>query len=549
MRYTCELHLSPRNPSYITRSRHGIWYFQLWITEFDEYGLDSRRKLFRKSLRTRSRRKALKLARRWWIKMADDSKERTTLEIIEEMEQAIAREPHLYNLGAKIVEKIETWGIDENDSFQMDSFFESLTPPQQEAYIFYLESRQKAREKADKQTAQTSTTATHHPSSKTSQKVPRPRYDEQDPSIEQMLHEWLKTLSDLKPSTTEEYERMGQLFVRILRESNEKVSPSVSEVSPQMIREYQAIIERIPKYTKTCDLTVAQIKKLNGPPRSQGTIRNTYRNMALFLKWVDGRGYPLDPLALKAMTPSARTKITDKKDREFFDDGELKQLFESERYRHGKFKRACDYWAPLIALFTGARLGEIAQLYVDDIYKAEEGWIFDLNEQDDKSLKTKSSARLVPIHKKLVELGLLEFREHQKAQGHKKMFPDEKRSPAGKFALYSKRFGTFRKSVGASPRHDKEFRDFHSFRYLVRTRLVEANVEEVIIDQIFGHLTPGQSIGATVYTKSDRLPAKFKAIRKLKYDIDFDKIRNWKHHRFHKDVEARKREARRQSRS
>jgi integrase len=63
------------------------------------------------------------------------------------------------------------------------------------------------------------------------------------------------------------------------------------------------------------------------------------------------------------------------------------------------------FWVPLIALYSGMRLGEIIQLQRADV-KAESGvWYFDVNKGDGKTLKTASSKRKVPIHRALIELG------------------------------------------------------------------------------------------------------------------------------------------------
>lgn len=70
-------------------------------------------------------------------------------------------------------------------------------------------------------------------------------------------------------------------------------------------------------------------------------------------------------------------------------------------------------WIPLIALFTGARLEEIAQLQVDDVrIDALRGNVpiirfTDLG--DDQALKTDAARRDVPIHKELIKAGLLRF--------------------------------------------------------------------------------------------------------------------------------------------
>ncbi|MBP1184177.1 hypothetical protein [Methylobacterium sp. PvR107] len=68
------------------------------------------------------------------------------------------------------------------------------------------------------------------------------------------------------------------------------------------------------------------------------------------------------------------------------------------------------YWFPLIALFSGARRTEIAQLKIGDIRQGDGGiWYLDItNEGADQNLKTVSSARSVPVHRELIRLGLLD---------------------------------------------------------------------------------------------------------------------------------------------
>ena len=51
------------------------------------------------------------------------------------------------------------------------------------------------------------------------------------------------------------------------------------------------------------------------------------------------------------------------------------------------------HWIPLIALFTGARLGEIAQLLTDDVRQLHGHWVFHITEEgdDEKNVKTEGS--------------------------------------------------------------------------------------------------------------------------------------------------------------
>jgi hypothetical protein len=59
------------NPSYLLKSRHGIWYFQIQIPK--KFSSTLKRQLFRKSLKTTNRLQALKKSRLWWLKMEENN--------------------------------------------------------------------------------------------------------------------------------------------------------------------------------------------------------------------------------------------------------------------------------------------------------------------------------------------------------------------------------------------------------------------------------------------------------------------------------------------
>ena len=126
----------------------------------------------------------------------------------------------------------------------------------------------------------------------------------------------------------------------------------------------------------------------------------------------------------------AKSKSFDK-----FTRTELRSLFESDEYRNRKFEKPFQYWVPIIALFTGARLEEICQLYLTDIQFHESGWFFHFSEElydttvsttHQKRLKTTSSERICPVHPKLLELGLLKFVDELRGDGKGRLFPDLK---------------------------------------------------------------------------------------------------------------------------
>ena len=150
--------------------------------------------------------------------------------------------------------------------------------------------------------------------------------------------------------------------------------------------------------------------------------------------------------------------------------------------------------------------------------------LFDINNEDDKNVKTECGKRLVPIHSKLIELGFLDFVQQRKKTS-RTLFPEEKRSINGRFSPYSKRFRTYRnKQQVITPENSRL--DFHSFRHTVRTKLVDQSISESLIDDIIGHSSVG-STGRKTYTHTQHVPQKKNAIETISYSINFKLIRDW----------------------
>jgi integrase len=105
----------------------------------------------------------------------------------------------------------------------------------------------------------------------------------------------------------------------------------------------------------------------------------------------------------------------DKRTRIPFTNNQLKLIFASplfdscagakREHELGSVKvRDWRYWIPWIGLYTGARLGEIAQLLTTDVRILHEAWIFHVTREGagNKSTKTPGSQRVVPMHRKLI---------------------------------------------------------------------------------------------------------------------------------------------------
>jgi integrase len=152
-------------------------------------------------------------------------------------------------------------------------------------------------------------------------------------------------------------------------------------------------------------------------------------------------------------------------------------------------------WVALIALYTGMRLEEIAQLTTADIRPVPSNGdpitVIDIHNGRTNKLKNETSARLVPVHSALWRAGLLDY---VKALPAGPLFPGLKRreSKGGKIGA---RLGEiFRKRLVAL-RLKREGLCFHSFRHTVAGRLDAAGVPQSDAARILGHAVAGMSYG------------------------------------------------------
>lgn len=98
---------------------------------------------------------------------------------------------------------------------------------------------------------------------------------------------------------------------------------------------------------------------------------------------------------------------------------ELQQIFNSVYYREARYNTAYQYWVPLLAAFTGARVNEIAQLQPGDVKQDDDGlWYFDITDDDSnkKTLKTAQSKRIVPLHQRLLDLNFVNYVKGKQAE-------------------------------------------------------------------------------------------------------------------------------------
>jgi len=177
------------------------------------------------------------------------------------------------------------------------------------------------------------------------------------------------------------------------------------------------------------------------------------------------------------------------------------------------------FWAPLIAVFSGCRQEEICQLQVEDIRQEESIWVFDVNMRPPRRLKNKTAVRLVPIHKELIRLGLLDYVDERRRAGDERIFPKLKPGGADDRLghAFTKWFTRYRRDANVY----EPGRDFHSFRHSATTFLHQGDVPDSIIDRLTGHTTPGETAR---YTKGANLEQLKRAIDAIDVGVQFDRL-------------------------
>jgi integrase len=190
-----------------------------------------------------------------------------------------------------------------------------------------------------------------------------------------------------------------------------------------------------------------------------------------------------------------------------YDAADLEAIFRSEGFE--KFTGA-KRWLPLIALYTGGRVEEIAGLRAVDLRESEGVRYFDFIPYDARGLKTPSSRRRVPVHSELVRRGLLDYAATVPRGGL--LFPELKPGPHGKLAdAFSKWWARYTDGLGITD----PYKTFHSFRHGFKDACRRAGTSEEVHDALTGHA--GASVGRS-YGSGVPLPALAEAMARIHFD-------------------------------
>ncbi len=347
-----------------------------------------------------------------------------------------------------------------------------------------------------------------------------------DITLEQLIKRYLASLSEDKKAARRSYETALRHLRRILVEVAGQETLKSSEIKPAHVRHYVAVLPKWPRHDryKSAD-TIEELVALECEKLSAKTVSNRLMIVRMFFNWAFEQGYTIADHLVKICRVS---KAQSRGGRSIFTSEDLRKLFESEEYMSGSFKRHSEYWIPLIGTHTGARQAEICQLHTADVSRDRDGqWWFDINKNADKRLKTKESQRLVPVHSRLLDLGLADYVQFRKDDTNPRLFPEEIRNDRDEFHAYSGRFNRYRKDKGVEGENGMR-KDFHSFRHTVADALMRGGkVPEHIANWFVGHRPSNVSETRRTYSHGPDPSALIECLQHLNFEIDFSKIKKW----------------------
>lgn len=343
-----------------------------------------------------------------------------------------------------------------------------------------------------------------------------------------------KPLSEILPAMLKEKQAKDAteyeygVAVRMFEEFLGEARPVYRITRADVLAYKNALLDTPSNYSKRFpEKPLPEAIKLNSarktpfPTLSATTINDKWlpRLSALMSYCVDNEIIPDNPArGVKVDTKKGATKAP----RVPFTSLDLKAIVAPPLFKDRSF--AEKHWALLIALYSGMRASEIAQLRLESIRKERGVLVFAIEEET----KNRQSARLTPVHSKLLKLGLEARVAKLKAAGETHLFPDwygegQARiaaSAGGKRILnqpYSQFIPrwfnrTYLPKVGITD----PAKVFHSFRHTFKTAMSVAGVPRAVSDQITGHDDASSGAG---YIHDASLDVLKEAVDRVAYEL------------------------------
>lgn len=292
------------------------------------------------------------------------------------------------------------------------------------------------------------------------------------------------------------------------------------------VTEFEGEVDALP-----CSaIKLGHVEKFRDYLQGRGLARETVKNYMLGLSTLFRDGIEQKLIALSAPNPFEVVNLDGipvrpkSEQPRAFEDGELDIIFRSRLYTAGYRPEGqtaeAAYWAPLCAVFIGARIEELSQARLEDIQRINGTWAIRISEMDaEQHLKTNNSYRYVPLHDNLIRCGFLAYVAETKLAGHERLFPSLRNN--NKHKVWSnalgKWFSGYLDSIGLTD--DRVC--FKSFRGSFKQRCSRSGIGDEVRDALSGHWvsksTPGRLYMRTANAQYP-FPLLVEAMKNLRYD-------------------------------
>ena len=292
--------------------------------------------------------------------------------------------------------------------------------------------------------------------------------------------------------TLEEYERTLGFFITVMGDIKiGEIDRAIAGAYFSTLKLLPANLSRVAKYRGK---SISEVLAMNATPQTETNCSKKVERISTMFKWAleEKRTWGIDA---NPFTGYGQAENTDRVRRPFTHD-ELRALLNHPQFVEKRFASNYAFWLIPLAIYTGARLGELAQLDLKDFIEVEGIPCIDINDTDAseikeegsgrKRIKTKNAKRLVPIHPELIRIGILRHVERLRyADKSPHLFPELSRKRRdGPAQAAGNWFARLRERVGITAKQETVF---HSFRHLFITTILDANVSPHMLAPVVGH--------------------------------------------------------------
>ncbi|MBN8814129.1 MAG: site-specific integrase [Sphingomonas sp.] len=326
-------------------------------------------------------------------------------------------------------------------------------------------------------------------------------------TISEVFQAWTNTRPREQAKLVDEWRKATNRFVALWGDVE------VAAITDEMVEGFRNALQSLPTrpakdIASLPILDQIRIAREKDLPRLSGpTVAKSVSGIRVVLE------YARDKLKLIKTNPAKLVTVEDAKSevnaRKCFDEDELATIFSSSMMIDPDSDRSDDeFWCVMLAPLTGLRPEEMATVRPSNVKQERGIWYISVeldprkvrrkknaDGEANKTAKTKTSLRDVPIHWLLIEAGFLDFVEHQRQSGADWLLDSLEGDRYGKRANYlSRRLNRYIRGLGIT---DEE-KVFYSMRHSMKRACRNSKMKEEIADLLAGHapLSIGRKYGA-----------------------------------------------------